>query len=97
LQVVLGSVWLFVVNQMRISYTACEDAETRGLMAVFMVVIALSLASMFYTICVGEEPWQPVDAAARSYTPANSRDESSLFNLDVTNGIFGLAPHLAKR
>jgi hypothetical protein len=60
--VVLGSVWLFVVNQMRISYTACDDAETRGLMAVFMVVIALSLASMFYTICVGEEPWQPVDA-----------------------------------
>ena len=88
--------WLYVVNQMRISFSACEDAGARPMMAVLMVVIAMSLATVFYTICAGEEPF---DAAARSYAPApsDSKDESSLFMLDVTNGIFGLSQHLAKR
>uniref|UniRef100_A0ACD5X3Z0 Uncharacterized protein n=1 Tax=Avena sativa TaxID=4498 RepID=A0ACD5X3Z0_AVESA len=67
LRVILGAVWLYVVNQMRIYVSACEDEEARPMVAFMMVVNALSLASVFCTICVGEEPF---NSAARSRSPA---------------------------
>uniref|UniRef100_A0ACD5ZX80 Uncharacterized protein n=1 Tax=Avena sativa TaxID=4498 RepID=A0ACD5ZX80_AVESA len=79
LRAILGAVWLYVVNQMRIYVSSCEDDEARPMVAFMMFVNAMSLASVFCTICIGEEPF---NSAARSHSPApGSREESSLFML----------------
>ncbi|XBI73197.1 hypothetical protein VPH35_066989 [Triticum aestivum] len=46
----LAVVWLFMVNQMRKDYSACDNAETRPVMALLMVVIAFTVANVFHLI-----------------------------------------------
>ncbi|KAM3311320.1 hypothetical protein ACQJBY_031786 [Aegilops geniculata] len=46
----LAVVWLYMVNQMRKDYSACDNAETRPVMALLMVVIAFTVANVFHLV-----------------------------------------------